>query len=114
MTHARTWLLLATIAAAFGAPARAQTPPQPPATEQLEQPKKGDVLERTPGVDEQLRDLRNAAARLPIAVGLLALRTLRAASVLRRACADADVVIANSLLTLPALALARSEPPVGG
>jgi len=88
MTHARTWLLLATIAAAFGAPARAQTPPQPPATEQLEQPKKGDVLERTPGVDEQLRDLRNAAARLPIAVGLacvLALRPRRRATPPRQA-----------------------------
>jgi len=88
MTHARTWLLLATIAAAFGAPARAQTPPQSPATEQLEQPKKGDVLERTPGVDEQLRDLRNAAARLPIAVGLacvLALRPRRRATPPRQA-----------------------------
>jgi len=88
MTHARTWLLLATIAAAFGAPARAQTPPQPAATEQLEQPKKGDILERTPGVDEQLRDLRNAAARLPIAVGLacvLALRPRRRATPPRQA-----------------------------
>jgi Domain of unknown function (DUF4956) len=77
MMRVRTWLLLVTVSAAFAAPARAQTPPLPSTTEQLEQPKKADVLERTPGIDEQLRDLRNAAARLPVAVGLACVLALR-------------------------------------
>ena len=80
MTRARTLTLATTIAVAFVTPVRGQPPPTPQ-TAQLEQaepsPKKGDVLERTPGIDEQLRDLRNAAARLPIAVGLACLLALR-------------------------------------
>ena len=89
MTRVRTWLLLMTIGIAFVAPIRARTAAaQPPPPELSEQPKKADVLERTPSLDEQLRDLRNAAARLPIAVGLacvLALRPRRRATPPRQA-----------------------------
>jgi hypothetical protein len=58
---------------AVGAPIRAQTqlPDEP------EKPKRGDVLERTPNLDEQLHDLRHAAARLPIAVALACVLALR-------------------------------------
>src|SRR6476646_4051846 len=50
----------------------------PGTTEEVEKAaKKGDTLERTPPVEEQLRDLRNAAARLPVAVGLACVLALR-------------------------------------
>jgi len=92
MTRARTWLLVATIAAASVTPTRAQTAPQTapqlPIVEESESSKKGNVLERTPAVEEQLRDLRHAAARLPIAAGLacvLAFRPRRRATPPRQA-----------------------------
>jgi uncharacterized membrane protein YhiD involved in acid resistance len=94
MTRARTWLLLLTIGAAIGAPLRAQkaaqtapqtaaqtapqtAPQQLASTEEPESPKKANVLERTPGIEEQLHDLRHAAARLPIAVALACVLALR-------------------------------------
>jgi uncharacterized membrane protein YhiD involved in acid resistance len=49
----------------------------PTATDEIEKAKKGDVLERTPPVEEQLRELRHALVRLPIAVGLACVLALR-------------------------------------
>jgi glycosyltransferase involved in cell wall biosynthesis len=60
----------------------------------------------------RLPELKLPGGPRPIVAALLAWRNVRAASVLRRACTDADVVLANSLLTLPALTLARPRPPV--
>jgi len=59
-----------------GASARAQVVPG--TTEEVEKAaKKGDTLERTPPVEEQLRELRHAAVRLPIAVALACVLALR-------------------------------------
>lgn len=50
----------------------------PGTTEEVEKAaKKGDTLERTPPVEEQLRELRHAAVRLPIAVALACVLALR-------------------------------------
>jgi uncharacterized membrane protein YhiD involved in acid resistance len=58
------------------ASARAQVVPG--TTEEVEKAaKKGDTLERTPPVEEQLRELRHAAVRLPIAVALACVLALR-------------------------------------
>ena len=64
----------------MSAPVRAQPPTAPVdelASQEPEKPKRSGVLERTPGIDEQLHDLRNAAGRLPIAVGLACVLALR-------------------------------------
>src|SRR5262249_52847514 len=82
-TRVRPWALFLTITVAFVAPTRAQpSPPQPPeesstSTELAEKPKKGDILEGTPPIEEQLHELRHAAVRLPIAVGLACVLALR-------------------------------------
>ena len=65
------------VISALAAPAAAQTLPPP---DQAEQPagKRGeDVLERTPPLMEQWRDLRHALTRLPIAAGLACVLALR-------------------------------------
>jgi len=49
----------------------------PTATEDAEKPKRGDVLERTPPFDDQLHELRHAAVRLPLALGLACILALR-------------------------------------
>jgi uncharacterized membrane protein YhiD involved in acid resistance len=56
-------------------PAKAQTLPEP--TPETEKARRGDTLERTPPIDEQLHELRHAAARLPIAVALACILALR-------------------------------------
>lgn len=53
----------------------------------------------------------SAAAR-PVAAAGLGLATTRAASVVRRAAREADVVLVNGLLALPAVRLARPAAPV--
>jgi hypothetical protein len=63
------------LVAGIAAPAFAQ-PPVP--QEQMEkEPKKTDVLERTPPFDEQVRDLKHALSRLPIAAGLACVLAFR-------------------------------------
>ena len=59
-----------------------------PLPERSERPARGDILERTPPIEDQLLELRHAAVRLPIAVGLasvLALRPRRRATPPRQA-----------------------------
>jgi len=68
----RTLLVAATLTAALGGSAWAQTLPVEP-----ESPKRADVLERTPPFDEQLHQLRHAAFRLPVAVALACVLALR-------------------------------------
>jgi uncharacterized protein DUF4956 len=67
---------LVCVLAAAATPGWAQT--LPTSTDELEKAsKKGDVLDRTPPIDEQLRELRHAAVRLPIAVALACVLALR-------------------------------------
>jgi hypothetical protein len=59
------------------APSAAWSQPFPTTAQEAEKEKKGDVLERTPPIEEQLRELRHASVRLPIAVGLACVLALR-------------------------------------
>jgi hypothetical protein len=79
MRRVGSLLLPVLVVAALSAPVRAQPTPQTDdlASQEPEKPKKSGVLERTPPIDEQFHDLRHAAARLPIAVGLACLLALR-------------------------------------
>jgi uncharacterized membrane protein YhiD involved in acid resistance len=73
MTKLRSALLLLTLLAALVAPVAAQVLPQ-----EVDTPgKRGDVMERTPNFNEQLRDLRHAFTRLPIAAALACVLALR-------------------------------------
>jgi hypothetical protein len=73
MTKVRRWLLLISLVAALAAPLAAQVLPQ-----EIDTPAgRSDVLERTPNFTEQLRDLRHALTRLPIAAGLACVLALR-------------------------------------
>ena len=69
MTNIRALLLVIAFAGA-AMPALAQPLPEEP-------PKRTDVLERTPSFDEQVRDLKHALARLPIAAGLACVLAFR-------------------------------------
>jgi hypothetical protein len=73
MTNLRRGLVLLSLLAALAAPIAAQPVP----TDTETPGKRGDVLERTPNFGEQLRDLRHALARLPIAAGLACVLALR-------------------------------------
>ena len=66
--------LAAALVAGLALPAMAQTlpPDQPEKTS-----KRGDVFEPTPAFDEQVRDLRHALTRLPIAAGLACVLAFR-------------------------------------
>jgi uncharacterized protein DUF4956 len=75
MTRFRALVLMVTLLAAFSAPLCAQ--PQTLSPDEPEKTKRGDVLERTPSVGEQVHDLRNAAVRLPVAVVLACVLALR-------------------------------------
>ncbi|HEX2064378.1 MAG TPA: glycosyltransferase family 4 protein, partial [Acidimicrobiales bacterium] len=57
-------------------------------------------------------ELTLPAGSRPLAGTVLAGRTMAAALLLRSACAQADVVVSNGLLALPALRLARPRAPV--
>jgi len=71
-------LAAALVIAGLAAPAAAQTLPPPDQVEQQPAGKRGeDVLERTPPLIEQWRDLRHALTRLPIAAGLACVLALR-------------------------------------
>jgi len=73
----RLLLLGLTLTGAFGVRLAAQTlPPQEPDTSSTSS-RRVDVLERTPEFGEQVRDLRHALSRLPIAAGLASALALR-------------------------------------
>ena len=74
-TVLRAVCLLATLATVLSAPLWAQTPAPPSA--ELEKTGKNDVLDHTPDIEEQVRGLRHAAMRLPIAVGFACVLALR-------------------------------------
>jgi glycosyltransferase involved in cell wall biosynthesis len=57
-------------------------------------------------------DLKRPAGPTPLALGRAGTRAARAARRIRRVVAGADVVVANGILTLPALRLARLDVPV--
>ncbi len=73
----RLLLLALTLTGAFCVRLAAQTlPPQEPDTSSTSS-RRVDVLERTPEFGEQVRDLRHALSRLPIAAGLASALALR-------------------------------------
>jgi hypothetical protein len=75
MTRVRSLFVMVALVAGLALPAFAQTvPPEP---DKLEQGKHTDVFERTPPLSEQIRDLRHALSRLPIAAGLASLLAFR-------------------------------------
>ncbi len=65
------------VVAGLVAPVAAQTLPPPDQAEQQPGKRGEDVLERTPPISEQWRDLRHALTRLPIAAGLACVLALR-------------------------------------
>ena len=72
------WLRDALLAATFVAGALATPVIAQPSPDQLETaPKRQDVLERTPDFGEQVRDLRHALTRLPVAAGLACVLAFR-------------------------------------
>src|SRR2546425_7641271 len=73
----RRLLLALTLTGGFGVRLAPQTlPPQEPDTSSTSS-RRVDVLERTPEFGEQVRDLRHALSRLPIAAGLASVLALR-------------------------------------
>jgi hypothetical protein len=74
MTRLRALFLAAAFVAAVASPAFAQPVP----ADQVEkEPKRADVFERTPPIEEQIRDLKHALTRLPIAAGLACVLAFR-------------------------------------
>ena len=72
MTRVRSLFVAAVLLAGLAMPLAAQ--PLPP---EQELSKKTDVLERTPPISEQVRDLKHAMTRLPIAAGLACILAFR-------------------------------------
>src|SRR5580765_449059 len=72
MTRGRSLFVAVALVAGLALPALAQV--VPPETDKIEQSdkdgKRADVFERTPPFTEQVRDLKHALSRLPIAAGL--------------------------------------------
>jgi Domain of unknown function (DUF4956) len=73
MTRLRTVFVALILVASCTLPAIGQTLPDQPEKDG----KKGDVFERTPPFTEQVRDLKHALARLPVATGLACLLAFR-------------------------------------
>jgi hypothetical protein len=74
MTRLRALFLASALVAAVASPAFAQPLP----ADQVEkEPKRTDVFERTPPLEEQIRDLKHALSRLPIAAGLASVLAFR-------------------------------------
>jgi hypothetical protein len=73
MTRLRSVFVALVFVAAFVLPVVGQTLPDPPEKEA----KKADVFERTPPFAEQVRDLKHALARLPVAAGLACVLAFR-------------------------------------
>jgi len=72
MTRLRVLFLAAALVAGVALPALAQ-----PADQVEREPRRSDVFERTPPIEEQIRDLRHALTRLPIAAGLACVLAFR-------------------------------------
>ena len=72
MTRVRVLFLAAALVAGVALPALAQ-----PADQVEREPRRSDVFERTPPIEEQIRDLRHALTRLPIAAGLACVLAFR-------------------------------------
>ena len=73
MTRLRTVFIAVVFVAGFALPVVGQTVP-----EQVEkESKKADVFERTPSFTEQVRDLKHAASRLPVATALACILAFR-------------------------------------
>ena len=82
MTRVRSLLFAVMLVGGIAAPLFAQPVPADQIENDKEKaPKKGDVrtdvLERTPPIDEQIRDLKHALSRLPIAAGLACVLAFR-------------------------------------
>jgi uncharacterized membrane protein YhiD involved in acid resistance len=74
MTRLCALFLAVAFVAAVASPALAQPVP----ADQVEkEPKRADVFERTPPIEEQIRDLKHALTRLPIAAGLACVLAFR-------------------------------------
>ena len=74
MTRARSLFVAIALVAGFALPVVAQTLPP----DQVEkESKRSDVFERTPPFTEQVRDLKHALSRLPIAAGLACVLAFR-------------------------------------
>jgi uncharacterized membrane protein YhiD involved in acid resistance len=69
----RSLLLLTALLSALAMPVLAQSA----SLEQEKEPKRADIFERTPPFEEQVRDLRHALSRLPVAAGLASVLALR-------------------------------------
>jgi uncharacterized membrane protein YhiD involved in acid resistance len=72
MMRLRALFLATAFVAAVASPAFAQ-----PADQIEKEPKRTDVFERTPPLEEQIRDLKHALSRLPIAAGLACVLAFR-------------------------------------
>jgi len=72
MTRLRALFLAAALVAGVALPVLAQTAPL-----EQQEPRRADVFERTPPFSEQVRDLRHALTRLPIAAGLACVLAFR-------------------------------------
>jgi hypothetical protein len=73
MTRLRALFLASAFVACIASPALAQPP-----TDQIEkEPKRADVFERTPPFEEQVRVLRHALTRLPVAAALACVLAFR-------------------------------------
>ena len=72
MTRLRVLFLAAALVAGVASPVLAQ-----PAPIEQQEPKHPDVFERTPPFTEQMRDLKHALGRLPIAAGLASVLAFR-------------------------------------
>ncbi len=77
MTKLRSALFAAALVAGLAAPLLAQVPGLPADEPAEKTAKRGDVFERTPPFEEQVRDLRHALTRLPIAAGLACVLAFR-------------------------------------
>ena len=77
MNRVLSALFVVLLLGAPAAPALAQPPVPQDQIEKEKDSKKTDVLERTPPFEEQVRDLKHALARLPIAAGLACVLAFR-------------------------------------
>ena len=75
MTRVRSLFVAIALVAGLAAPLFAQAPLSQEEVDKA--PKRTDVLERTPPLDEQVRDLKHALTRLPIAAGLACILAFR-------------------------------------
>jgi uncharacterized membrane protein YhiD involved in acid resistance len=73
----RSLLFAILLVTGITAPVFAQPPVPPEQIEKEKDSKKIDVLERTPPLEEQVRDLKHALTRLPIAAGLACILAFR-------------------------------------